>query len=172
MEPVPGNPLEVEGVLNPAAARGPDGHLYLLPRLVSSGNFSRIGLARVLVNRRGEPSAVQRMGVVLEPEAPYELNEAGGGVEDPRITYLASCGLYVMTYTGYGPTGPRIAAALSRDLVHWRRTGLVHFDPLHGVDLAEYDNKDALLFPDPVPAPDGSPGAGADPPARLQSLTG
>jgi len=25
MEPEPGNPLEVEGVLNPAAARGPDG---------------------------------------------------------------------------------------------------------------------------------------------------
>ena len=26
MEPEPGNPQEVEGVLNPAAARGPDGH--------------------------------------------------------------------------------------------------------------------------------------------------
>jgi hypothetical protein len=25
MEPEPGNPQEVEGVLNPAAARGPDG---------------------------------------------------------------------------------------------------------------------------------------------------
>jgi predicted GH43/DUF377 family glycosyl hydrolase len=157
MEPVPGNPLEVEGVLNPAAARGPDGHLYLLPRLVSTGNFSRIGLARVHFNRRGEPSAVQRMGVALAPEAPYELNEAGGGVEDPRITYLAACRLYVMTYTAYGPTGPRIAAALSRDLLHWRRTGLVRFDPLHGINLTEYDNKDALLFPDPVPAPDGRP---------------
>jgi hypothetical protein len=28
MEPEPGNLLEVEGVLNPAAARGPDGKLY------------------------------------------------------------------------------------------------------------------------------------------------
>jgi len=27
MEPDPGNPMEVEGVLNPAAARGPDGRL-------------------------------------------------------------------------------------------------------------------------------------------------
>ncbi len=49
MEPEPGNPLEAAGVLNPAAARGPDGQLYLFPRLVARGNYSRIGIARVLV---------------------------------------------------------------------------------------------------------------------------
>ena len=38
MEPEPGNPHEVEGVLNPAAARGPDGNLYIFPRLVARGN--------------------------------------------------------------------------------------------------------------------------------------
>jgi hypothetical protein len=43
MEPEPGNPLEVDGVLNPAAVRGPHGHLYLFPRLVAQGNYSRIG---------------------------------------------------------------------------------------------------------------------------------
>ena len=32
MEPEPGNPQEIEGVLNPAAARAPDGQLYLFPR--------------------------------------------------------------------------------------------------------------------------------------------
>ena len=47
MEPEPGNPHEIEGTLNPAAARGPDGHLYLFPRLVAKGNYSRIGVARV-----------------------------------------------------------------------------------------------------------------------------
>jgi len=51
MEPEPGNPHEVEGVLNPAAARGPDGDLYLFPRLVAQGNYSRIGIARVRFNR-------------------------------------------------------------------------------------------------------------------------
>jgi predicted GH43/DUF377 family glycosyl hydrolase len=157
MEPVSGNPHEVEGVLNPAAARGPDGHLYLLPRLVGTGNFSRIGLARVLFNRRGEPRGVRRMGLVLKPEALYELNRTGGGVEDPRVTYLAGCDRYVMTYTAHGPTGPRIAAALSGDLLTWQRTGPVRFDPLHSIDLAEHDNKDALLFPEPVPGPDGRP---------------
>ena len=38
MEPEPGNPMEVEGVLNPAAVRGPDGNLYLFPRMVAKGN--------------------------------------------------------------------------------------------------------------------------------------
>ena len=42
MEPEPGNPQEVEGVLNPAAVRGRDGELYLFPRLVARGNYSRM----------------------------------------------------------------------------------------------------------------------------------
>jgi len=48
MEPEPGNPHEVEGVLNPGAVRGPDGELYLFPRLVAKGNYSRIGIARAV----------------------------------------------------------------------------------------------------------------------------
>lgn len=42
MEAEANDPLEAEGVLNPASARGPDGQLYLFPRLVAAGNFSRI----------------------------------------------------------------------------------------------------------------------------------
>ena len=156
MEPNPADPYEAGGVFNPATARGPDGQLYLLPRLATVHNYSRIGLARVVFNRRGAPVAVERLGVVLEPQAPYERNPwTGGGVEDPRVTHLAARGLYVMTYTAYGPTGARLAAALSRDLVHWRRLGLVRFAPLGGLDLATRDNKDGVLFPEPLPAPDG-----------------
>jgi hypothetical protein len=40
MEPQSDNAQEIEGVLNPPAARGPDGHLHLFPRLVADGNFS------------------------------------------------------------------------------------------------------------------------------------
>jgi hypothetical protein len=58
MEPQPGNPDEIEGVLNPAAIRGPDGELYLFPRLVAKGNYSRIGVARVLFNAAGDPTGV------------------------------------------------------------------------------------------------------------------
>ena len=66
MEPQPGNAQEVEGVLNPAAARGPDGHLYLFPRLVGHGNYSRIGIARVIFNHAGDPCDVVRLGIALD----------------------------------------------------------------------------------------------------------
>src|SRR5436305_10114520 len=126
MEPQPGDVREAEGVLNPAVTRGPDGQLYLLPRLVAPGNYSRIGLARVLFDGHNTPVGVERLGMALEPQEPYELNaQTGGGVEDPRITYLAERSLYVMTYTAFGPDGPRIAAAVSRAPVQWQRTGLL-----------------------------------------------
>jgi predicted GH43/DUF377 family glycosyl hydrolase len=48
-----------------------------------------------------------------------------------------------MTYTAFGPDSPRIAA-VSRDLVHWRRLGLVRFAPHHGIDLASQDNMAAI----------------------------
>lgn len=68
MEPLPGEELEAEGVLNPASGRGPDGELYLLPRLVATGNVSRVGLARVEIVD-GVPVGVSREGVVLSPTA-------------------------------------------------------------------------------------------------------
>jgi len=63
MEPEPGNSMEVEGVLNPAVIRGPDGELYLFPRLVAKGNYSRIGIARVLFNEAGDPVGVEKLGI-------------------------------------------------------------------------------------------------------------
>ena len=56
IDPKSGNPLEAEGVLNPAAIRGPDGQLYLFPRLIAQGNYSRIGIARVRFSETGDPS--------------------------------------------------------------------------------------------------------------------
>ena len=86
MKPEPGNPHETEGVLNPASARAPDGQLYLFPRLVAAGNFSRIGIARVLFNEAGDPCCVERLGIALEPEADYELiPHGGGGCEDHSV---------------------------------------------------------------------------------------
>ena len=67
MQPEPGNPQEVEGVLNPAAVRGPDGELYLFPRLTARGNYSRIGIARVRFDDAGDPTGVERLGSALEP---------------------------------------------------------------------------------------------------------
>jgi hypothetical protein len=78
MEPEIGNPHEACGVLNPAAARGPDGQLYLF-------------------------------------------------------------------------RGSRIALACSKDLLRWTRMGLAAFAAYDRFDLANVDDKDASLFPQPIP---------------------
>jgi predicted GH43/DUF377 family glycosyl hydrolase len=160
MEPEPGNPQEIEGVLNPGAVRGPDGHLYLFPRLVGQGNYSRIGIARVIFDQAGDPSAVERLGVVLEPEAAYERRPDGGGCEDPRITFVEPLQRYVMTYTALSAAGPRIAVAISEDLFHWERLGLATFATYRGIDFVQVDNKDASVFPLAIPNHAGKPQLG------------
>jgi predicted GH43/DUF377 family glycosyl hydrolase len=157
MEPEPGNPMELEGTLNPASARARDGQLYLFPRLVARGNYSRIGIARVLFNQAGDPVGVERLGIALEPKADYELRSDGGGCEDPRITYIEPLGQYVMTYTALSSRGPRIAIAASEDLFHWERLGLATFQPYEGVNFNDVANKDALFFPVAIPDLDGRP---------------
>jgi beta-1,2-mannobiose phosphorylase / 1,2-beta-oligomannan phosphorylase len=73
MSPAAGEPAEAWGVLNPATARkGPDLHLF--PRMVVAGSYSRIGRARVIFDAAGTPVDVERLGVILEPRAPWELH--------------------------------------------------------------------------------------------------
>ncbi|RMI03751.1 glycosidase [Cellulomonas triticagri] len=158
MTPDPHDPDEAEGVLNPASGRGPDGELYLLPRLVARGNVSRVGLARVVVADR-EPVGVERRGVVLAPSTRWESGAQNAGVEDPRTTWVPDLGLHVMTYVAYGPLGPRTAVATSRDLRTWHRLGplLFRHDPDLDVDLNLYPNKDVVLVPEVVRGPGGRP---------------
>ncbi len=158
MTPDPDNPDEVDGVLNPATGRGPDGDLYLLPRLVAGGNVSRVGLARVMITD-GVPTGVARLGVVLAPDAGWERATGHAGVEDPRVTWIPALSLHVMTYVAYGPLGPRSAVAVSDDLRTWRRLGPIHFHYQEELDtdLNLFCNKDIVFFGQPVPGPDGRP---------------
>ena len=154
MEPQPGNAHEVEGVLNPGAVRGPDGELYLFPRMVAKGNYSRIGIARVRFNDKGDPEGVERLGVALDPQADYELRpNGGGGCEDPRVTFIEPLGLYMMAYVAFSAHGPRVALASSKDLFHWQRLGLAQFGPWEGIKFEGVDDKDASLFPVTIPNP-------------------
>jgi predicted GH43/DUF377 family glycosyl hydrolase len=157
MTPEPGNAFEAEGVLNPASGRTPDGTVHLLPRLVAEGNVSRVGLAKVEL-REGVPAGVQRLGVVLAPDEGWERGAQNAGVEDPRTTHVPSLGVTVMTYVAYGPLGPRLALAVSEDLRDWRRLGPVQYgyQPDLDTDLSLFPNKDAVWFPEPVSAPDGT----------------
>jgi beta-1,2-mannobiose phosphorylase / 1,2-beta-oligomannan phosphorylase len=158
MEPQPHNPSESGGVLNPAGVTGPDGEFYLFPRLVAAHNYSRIGTARVLHDAVGCPCSVERLGVALEPQEPYELVRPGvGGCEDARVTFLAWLHTYVMAYTALGPQGPHVALASSPDLRRWTRHGLVDFAPEREADFNVYVNKDAMLIPEPVRSPTGEP---------------
>ncbi|MCR2810465.1 MULTISPECIES: glycosidase [unclassified Microbacterium] len=157
MSPREDDPLEQEGVLNPASGRGADGELYLLPRMVAAGNVSRVGLARV-VTEGGVPVGVEREGVVLEPDRSWERGVGNSGVEDPRVTWIDELRLHVMTYVAYGPLGPRTALAVSEDLREWRRLGPVLFayDDALDIDLNLFHNKDTVFFPEAVTAPDGT----------------
>lgn len=157
MSPLAGEPNEAEGVLNPASGRTPDGRLHLLPRLVSEGNVSRVGLAEVVLDN-GVPTRVERRGVVLAPDAGWERGKNNAGVEDPRITWIEGLGRHVMSYVAYGPLGPKPALAVSQDLVGWERLGPVQFayQPDLDTDLNLFPNKDVVHFPEPVPGPDGA----------------
>jgi predicted GH43/DUF377 family glycosyl hydrolase len=145
-----GDPSEAEGTLNPASARDREGALLLYPRDVAKGNISRVGLVK---NESRDGFDFKRMGFALEPSAPYELRpHPGFGAEDPRVTYVPALDRYVMAYTAFGPQGPRIAIALSKDAYAWERLGLLRFEQ-PGMHIG--DDKDAAFFPEPVYSPSG-----------------
>jgi beta-1,2-mannobiose phosphorylase / 1,2-beta-oligomannan phosphorylase len=141
---------ESGGVLNPACARAPGGELLLYPRDVERGNISRVG--RVLARALDRGFETKRDGFALVPEAEYELRPSPGyGCEDPRVTFVPALESYVMAYTAFGPAGPRIAFALSKDAYRWERLGLANFGDVH----VGGDDKDAAFFPEPVTSPAG-----------------
>jgi predicted GH43/DUF377 family glycosyl hydrolase len=158
MAPEPGNPLEAEGVLNPATGRTADGEVMIFPRMVAAGNVSRIGRGQLIV-RDGVPSGVHRDGIALAPDRGWERGTAHGGTEDPRITVIEDLGIHVMSYIAFGPFGPRPALAVSTDLQKWERLGpvLFDYDDELDTDLNLFPNKDVVFFPEIVPAPDGTP---------------
>ncbi|MBV8490059.1 MAG: glycosidase [Candidatus Eremiobacteraeota bacterium] len=146
-----GDPEEAGGILNPAGARAPGGEWLLYPRCVAEGNISRVGIVRTKALDKG--FEVERLGYALVPEAEYELRpHPGYGCEDPRVTYVPVLESYVMAYTAFGPQGPRIAIALSKDAYRWERLGIVTFD---GAGVTIGDDKDAAFFPEPVLSPNG-----------------
>jgi hypothetical protein len=107
MEPEPGNPLESEGVLNPAAVRGPDGKLFTSFHGSSRGATIRVSVLPVHNSTMLVTRSASRLGIALESEADYERRADGGGGEDPRITFVQPLRHYVMTY-------PALARASAR----------------------------------------------------------
>jgi len=156
----PNRPQEAWGVLNPGGVRGADGTMQLFPRITAEGNYSRIAHARVTFDD-DRPIGVERLGVALEPSETYEVNQGGGGVEDPRVVYIAPIKKFVMTYTANAPPAAMIAVAVSEDLVTWKRLGIVRYmqdaRKWRALGLELIGNKDGVFFPSAVLDPKGVP---------------
>jgi predicted GH43/DUF377 family glycosyl hydrolase len=155
MHPEPDRAQEAWGVLNPGGARAPDGTMHLFPRTIAEGNYSRIEHARVLFEH-DRPVGVERLGVALQPQEPYEVTPGGGGVEDARVAYVPLLKRFVMTYTAYVPNEAKIAVAVSEDLQTWKRLGVLRYAPAaHRWGNELVGNKDGAFFSTPVLDPSG-----------------
>jgi len=110
-----GSAWESAGTFNPAAMVR-DGKFVMLYRAQDNAGTSRLGYAEssdgLHFNRRPAP--------VLSPEADYEKD---GGVEDPRLVQIG--GTYYLTYTGYNKRDAQLCLAESKDLIHWKRLGVI-----------------------------------------------
>ncbi len=158
MAPEDGNPLEAEGVLNPASGRDPDGVLYLLPRLVAAGNVSRVGLARVIIDDDGVPVGVEREGVVLEPDRAWERGAVSRRRRGPSGHVRTGARAARHDVRGVRAAGAAHGAGASRrTFASWRRLGpaLFAYDDDLDVDLNLFHNKDTVFFPTPVTSPAG-----------------
>src|SRR6185369_17110611 len=107
--------FENEGVLNPAAIKEGD-FVHLFYRAVSKGNYSSIGYCKL----KGPMSVEERHETpVVFPQFDYESH----GVEDPRIVKIED--LYYLTYTAYDGINALGALAVSRDLIHFDKMGII-----------------------------------------------
>jgi predicted GH43/DUF377 family glycosyl hydrolase len=110
-----GNSWESAGTFNPAVVLH-EGKIIMLYRAQDAHGTSRLGYAEstdgIHFNRRSEP--------VLSPEVDYEKD---GGVEDPRLVQFGDT--YYLTYTGYNTKDAQLCLAISRDLIHWHRKGVI-----------------------------------------------
>jgi len=110
-----GSGWQSAGAFNPAAIQR-DRKTIMLYRAQDAKGTSRIGYAE----SADAIHFVRRAAPVLVPETDYEKE---GGVEDPRLVEID--GLYYLTYTGYNKKDAQLCLAVSRDLLHWERKGIL-----------------------------------------------
>lgn len=149
LTPIKEHPWESRMVFNPAAVLK-DNKVYLVYRARGEDKYkgiliSRLGLAilkddGVTIEKRFEKP-------IFEPKEWYEP----AGCEDPRITKVE--GRYYLLYTAYlgvkvvvpflQAEKTNIALASSKDLIHWRRNGLLLPEVLEA-------EKNGVLFPEKI----------------------
>jgi predicted GH43/DUF377 family glycosyl hydrolase len=126
-------PYPVHSVFNAAATRLADGTTLLLCRVEDRRGLSHLCAAR---SKNGVDRWVVDTEPTLRPD-PERHPEELWGIEDPRITFVAELGKYVVAYTAFSKGGPGVALALTEDFRRFERYGLV----------MQPDDKDAALLP-------------------------
>lgn len=107
--------FENEGVLNPGVIKV-DNTIHMFYRAVTRDNYSTIGYCTL-----SSPLVVQHRNEtpLLFPQNQYEFQ----GLEDPRIVEIE--GTYYMTYTAFDGINALGALAISTDLIHWQKQGII-----------------------------------------------
>ena len=126
-------PYPVHSVFNPGAIRLQDGTTLLLCRCEDRRGFSHLTVAR---SDNGVDAWKIDAKPTFEPN-PDKFPEELWGVEDPRITYLADEGIYVIAYTAFSKDGPGVSLAKTKDFKKFERISFA----------MQPDDKDAALFP-------------------------
>lgn len=109
------NDFEQEGVLNPAVIKEGE-YVHIFYRAVAVGNFSSIGYCKLkgafaIIKRHDRP--------LLSPQFEYESQ----GMEDPRIVKIDE--MFFLSYTAYNGVNALGALAISADLIHWKKLGII-----------------------------------------------
>ena len=127
-------PYPCNTVFNAAACKFQDRYILLL-RVEDLNGHSHFTLAH---SEDGYHVNVElHPWVTPSTDAHYEIYERYG-IEDPRITKIGD--IYYITYTAFGPYGPRNGIGCTRDFQNFERICLA----------TEIDNKDAILFPEKI----------------------
>jgi beta-1,4-mannooligosaccharide/beta-1,4-mannosyl-N-acetylglucosamine phosphorylase len=124
-------PYPTNAVFNPAAA-ALDGETVLIARVEDCRGISHLSVAR---------SANGVDGWAIDPEpllAPApDVPSEQWGLEDPRVVWVAELGRWVITGTAYGPAGPAVFLATTRD-----------FSTIEQYDIVRHpEDKNAALLP-------------------------
>lgn len=128
-------PYPVNSVFNPAAARLADGTTVVLARVEDLRGISHLTAARSANGVDGWtvdplPLLAPTAGVVSEQ----------WGFEDPRVVFVPELGHWVITCTAYGPAGPAVYLATTKDFRSVEGGGIVR----------QADDKNAALLPNRI----------------------
>lgn len=124
-------PYPVNAVFNPAAAEV-DGSTVIVARVEDLRGISHLAVAR---SANGIDGWSVDPEPLLSPEEGVETEQ--WGFEDPRVVFVPELDRWTITCTAYGPAGPAVYLATTRDFAEVERYGIIRHP----------EDKNAALLP-------------------------